>query len=153
MDDFYSQVVGSDTLILLIDCERAVKPNDETAFNDASLQVDQLDTIVQNTTDRKVVLVATKADFLFDRFGYGGYDYELAEDPEGFEEFRDFVTQELRSIDAIEYLIEDAQVSNIHPIFFVTRKHDGRRVPELDANGNLQGVGYDHVLELLEEEL
>lgn len=153
MDEFYTQVVTTDTLILLIDCERAVRPDDKTAFNDASLQTDHLDTIVQNTTERKVVLVATKADFLFDRFRYNGYDYELATDPDGFEDFRDFVTDELRSIDSIQYLIQDAQVSEIHPVFFVTKEHNGRRVPELDPNGNLQGVGYDRVLEVLEEEV
>ena len=151
MDQFFTEVTTADTLIMLIDCERIIATEDGTAFNDTDLHIEEFDTIVQSTDGPEVILVATKADFLFSDFDYGGYNYDLSDDPAAMREFREYITDTLRRDDSISYLIADAGVDAIYPVFFVTTEVDGQRLPELDKNGRPIGVGFDEVLSLLEE--
>lgn len=151
MDQFFTEVTTADTLIMLIDCERIIATEDGTAFNDTDLHIEEFDTIVQSADGPEVILVATKADFLFSDFDYGGYNYDLSDDPAAMREFREYITDTLRRDDSISYLIADAGVDAIYPVFFVTTEVDGQRLPELDKNGRPIGVGFDEVLSLLEE--
>jgi len=150
LDDFYGAVIDADTLVLLIDCERLVGAELEGAFTDPSPKVGALDTIVQETERRRVLLVATKADHLFEEFDYGGYNYDLVDDVRGYAAFRRFVTERLREDQSVEYLLQDAGVSQVYPVYFTTRQHEGRRIPDVDEHGHPERVGFRQVLKQIE---
>ena len=150
LDAFYGAVIDADTLVLLIDCERLVGAELEGAFTDPSPKVGALDTIVQETRDRRVLLVATKADHLFEEFDYGGYNYDLVDDVRGYAAFRRFVTERLREDQSVEYLLQDAGVSQVYPVYFTTRQHAGRRIPDVDEHGHPERVGFRQVLKQIE---
>jgi hypothetical protein len=150
LDDFYEAVIDADTLVLLIDCERLVGAELAGAFTDPSPKVGALDTIVQETENRRVLLVATKADHLFEEFDYGGYNYDLVDDVRGYAAFRRFVTERLREDQSVEYLLQDAGVSQVYPVYFTTRQHAGRRIPDVDEHGHPERVGFRQVLKQIE---
>jgi hypothetical protein len=150
LDEFFDAVVAADTLVLLIDCERLVSAELDGAFTDPSPQIGALDTIVQETENRRVLLVATKADHFFDAFEYGGYNYDLVDDVRGYAAFRRFVTEQLRENQSVEYLLQDAGVSQVYPVYFTTRKHEGKRIPDVDEHGHLERVGFRQVLKQIE---
>lgn len=154
MTEFLERVTTADTLILLLDCERIKDPGASDAFADPRLHADELDTIVQHTDDRTVFLVGAKADYYLDEFFVKyGFEGSAEEDPELFDAFRDFVTHHLQQDEMVEALMQDAQVDTVHPVYFKTQEVDGRLVPELDAQNQLQGVGFGEVLDHLEAEL
>lgn len=132
-------VVAADTLILLIDCERYA--------NDEPLDVEPYFDILQAEDETDVILVATKADVMADRFreerGLNAEQY--------FEDFRRFLNDRLRTNQTVQSLVAQSGSSTIHPVFYQTRVNDaGERVPMRNA-GSVATVGFDRLLERLGE--
>jgi hypothetical protein len=135
----HDAVERADTLILLIDCERYA--------NDESLDVEPYFEILQANDDKNVILVASKADVLAERFreekGLNAEQY--------FEDFREFVNERLKSNQTVQSLIAQSAGTEIHPVYYQTRINDeGERVP-MRNSGSVATVGFDALLERLGE--
>ncbi|THE65553.1 hypothetical protein D8Y22_06985 [Salinadaptatus halalkaliphilus] len=131
-------VESADTLILLVDTERHV--------NGEGLDIKEYFSILQSVDDTSVFVVATKADILADRFREEeGIEAHLA-----FDEFKSYVSRELRQSEQVESLIRQTTSTEIHPVYYQTRVNDdGDRVPMRDETGSVMTIGFDQLLEEL----
>jgi hypothetical protein len=132
-------VAEADTLVLVVDCERYV--------NDEPLGIEPYFEILQARENADVVLVATKADVMAERFrddrGLNAEQY--------FDDFQQFVNDRLRGNQTVQSLVAQSAGSTIHPVFYQTRVDDrGERVP-MRNSGSVATVGFDRLLETLGE--
>jgi len=135
----HESVERADTLILLIDCERYV--------NDESLDIEPYFDILQAADDKDVILVASKADVLAERFR----DEKGLNAEQYYEDFKQFVNDRLNANQTIHSLVAQSAGSEIHPVFYQTRiNDDGERVP-MRNSGSVATVGFDELLERLGE--
>ena len=126
----------ADTLIFVIDIERFV--------NDEPLEIAEYFSILTATETTDVLLVATKADILAEEFG--------KEPHVNMDEFTDFVNDRLRQNENIDALVTETAGSEIHPVYYQTRKNEnGNRVPVRDSTGTVVTVGYDRFLDRMGE--
>jgi len=135
----HEAVAKADTLLLLIDCERYA--------NDESLDIEPYFEILQAADDKDVILVASKADVLAERFreekGLNAEQY--------FDDFKQFTNDRLRTNQTIQSLVAQSAGTEIHPVFYQTRRNDeGERVP-MRNSGSVATVGFDELLERLGE--
>lgn len=135
----HEAVQRADTLILLIDCERYI--------NDESLDIEPYFEILQAADDKDVILVASKADVLAERFreekGLNAEQY--------FEDFKRFTNDRLKTNQTIQSLVAQSAGTEIHPVFYQTRVNgDGERVP-MRNSGSVATVGFGELLEQLGE--
>ncbi|SNR67678.1 hypothetical protein [Halorubrum vacuolatum] len=152
---FYNHVRTADILMLLIDMERIVE-NRPAYLSD-------LKTIANGTKDTcRIFVVATKSDLaLKDYAGLQqqlkpGIGDELLHDDDGMEkspadEFTDNLTADRIQINE---LMKTVSTDVIYPVYFMTKQsEDGQSlVPDLDENGRLQPVGYEELIERIENE-
>lgn len=135
----HEAVAKADTLLLLIDCERYA--------NDESLDIEPYFEILQAADDKDVILVASKADVLAEQFreekGLNAEQY--------FDDFKQFTNDRLRTNQTIQSLVAQSAGTEIHPVFYQTRRNDeGERVP-MRNSGSVATVGFDELLERLGE--
>lgn len=136
--ELVEHIRDTDTLLLMIDVERYV--------NQEPLEVSEYFSILQAADIENVLLIATKADFLADQFredrNLEAYQY--------FDDFKNYVNQELRQNNQIDTLIQETAGSDIHPVYFQTRENEqGDKVPMRDDSGTVMTVGYDRLLDRL----
>jgi len=131
------RVEEADTLIMLLDVERYE--------NDDSLEIEAYFDILSATSGTEVLLVATKADILAERFK----EEERLEAHQFPEEFHEYVNRELiNNSAAVENLVEDASGSEIYPVYYQTKSDgDDERIPLRDEHGQVEPVGFDVLLE------
>lgn len=137
----------SDTLIVLLDVERLVRPGE---FTDAPVGEDEsiswgleyYTTILDRHDPDDAIVVATKCDLLVHE-GHVDPPVQFA----SFEAYREAVTNHLSARPDVAELLTHAEESTIHPVFFATRRRDGTFVPRLDGRGNLMPVGFGHLVE------
>lgn len=128
-------VQSADTLILLLDVERFI--------NNEELEISEYFSILQASKDKKVLLVATKADVLADSFqeerGLEPYRY--------FEDFQEYVNTRLRKSEQVDALVRELDGSEIKPVYYQTKENEfGDRVPMRDQDGSVMTVGFDNML-------
>lgn len=136
----------SESLIFILDVERLVFPEKfgelgETDQQTLSWGLEHYTTIIEEVQPDDVIVVATKCDILVDQ--------DFVQAPAQCESYNDFtiaVTEYLSSRPDVEQLLSVAGEKRIHPIYIETRKRDGEYVPKLDDTGNLNPVGYDHLI-------
>lgn len=131
-------VLDADTLILLVDCERFEE--------NEPLEISEYFSILQACDNKDVLLVATKADLLAQQFkearGLEAHRY--------FDDFQQYVNEELRSNQQIMSLVEETARAEIHPVYFQTKENEaGERVPMRDERGSVMTVGYEQLLQKL----
>jgi len=131
-------VKESDTLLLMIDCERFT--------NNEPLDIPPYFSILQAAGDKDVILIATKADNLANEFeeekGLEAHQY--------FEEFQDYVNQRLRQNENINSLIAQTGNTEILPVYYQTTTNEqGNTVPMRDQNGSVLTVGFGRLLDRL----
>jgi len=131
------RVSDADTLILLIDVERY--------HNNESLHIDPYFDILNATSDKDILFVATKCDILADEFR----DKRALEPHQYFDEFQEFVNETLvENNQTVRALVQDTSGTEIHPVYYKTNIDDqGERVPLRDRNGNVITVGFEQLLE------
>ncbi|RCU44213.1 hypothetical protein DU504_15570 [Haloplanus salinus] len=135
----HESVEEADTLILLIDCERYT--------NNEPLDIEPYFEILQAADDKDIILVASKADVLAERFreekGLNAEQY--------YGDFKQFTNDRLSANQTIQSLVAQSAGSEIHPVFYQTRVNDeGERVP-MRNSGSVATVGFDKLLERLGE--
>lgn len=144
-----SWITDADTLLFILDMERLVYPEQfqDTPVTDAehiSWGLEHYGTILNNTDPDDVIIVATKCDILIDQqFVAPPHEFPT------YAEYRNVVTEFLTDRPDVEQVLRTTGESTIHPVHFVTTQHDGQYVPQLDENGNLMPVGYDHLIDQL----
>jgi hypothetical protein len=137
LNRIHEAVEQADTLLLLIDCERYV--------NDEPLDIEPYFDILQAADNKDVILVASKADVLAERFreekGLNAEQY--------YEDFKQFTNDRLKSNQTIQSLVAQSAGTEIHPVYYQTRVNDeGERVP-MRNSGSVATVGFDKLLERL----
>ncbi len=139
-------VAETDTLLFVLDVERLVYPG---AFQDSGADESTLSwgleyytSIVDGAEPDDVIVVATKCDILVD---VGHVDPPRHYD--SYADFRGAVTAHLTARPDVQELLATTGESTIHPLYFVTERHEGTYAPYLDGEGNLVPVGYDHLVE------
>jgi len=131
-------VKESDTLLLMIDCERFT--------NNEPLDISPYFSILQAADDKEVILIATKADNLADEFE----DQQGLEPHQYFEEFQDYVNQRLRQNENINALIAQTGNTEILPVYYQTTTNEqGNKIPMRDQDGSVLTVGFDRLLNRL----
>lgn len=132
-------VMDANTLILIVDVERF--------DNNEPLEVAPYVSILQATDDKDVLLVATKADVLADQFreeqGIEAHRY--------FEDFKQYVNDQLQRNEQVRTLIQQTSGSEIHPVYYQTKEAeigDGR-VPMRDERNSVMTVGFGRLLDRL----
>lgn len=153
---FYNHVRTADVLVVLLDMERI--RDDEEAY------VSQLNTIAEGTrTSCRVLPVATKCDLVLEEYlgvygdqldpGFGDAylhkpDTETGQTPA--ERLTDRLSTERLHVDT---LMNSVDSDIIYPIYFKTTTDDrGAYLPDLDESGNLQPVGFEKLMDELEQE-
>ncbi|MFP8952810.1 hypothetical protein ACLI4Z_07545 [Natrialbaceae archaeon A-arb3/5] len=131
-------VEQADRLILLLDLERYTSGE--------KLDISEYFSLLQSVDNTGVFVVATKADILADRFREErGIEAHLA-----YDEFKEFVGQELRQSEQVDSLIRQTPGAEIHPVYYQTRvNEDGDRVPMRDESGSVMTIGFDQLLDEL----
>lgn len=130
------EVNDADTLIFVIDIEQYRSAN--------GLNIEQYFDIIQAVQNKRVLLVGTKADVLAEEFR----ETQAMEAHRYFDEFTQYVNDELQHNNQIRTLVQDTAGSQIHPVYYQTKVNDaGERVPLRNDNGNIMTVGFDHVLD------
>lgn len=152
VDIVANDVVGADTLMIVIDCERLVHPQDfdggSTAPDDRdrSLGIEYYKPILENVDVERTIITATKADVLV-------HDADLpVEPPEqagGFDAFKRQVNDMLDERYDIQELKQQLSQSEIHPVFYKTVQEDGEYVPLRDDSNNLIPVGYEQLVDTI----
>lgn len=147
-----NNVVEADTLMIVIDCERLVHPQSfegETGTadeRDRSLGIEFYEPILANTDVENTIITATKADVLI-------HDDSLPVEPPGeaggFDVFKRQVNDMLDQRVAIKELKQQLGQSDIHPVFYKTKKEDGEYVPIHDDYHNLIPVGYEQLVDTI----
>lgn len=131
-------VEQANTLILLIDIERYV--------NNDGLGIAEYFSILEAADDKEVIVVATKADLLADRF----WEEHEREAHESFDDFRDFVADQLRQSEQFSSLLRQTPEVDVHPVYYETTvNEDDERVPVRDETGSVVTVGFDRLLDRL----
>jgi GTPase SAR1 family protein len=130
------RVREANTLVLILDMERYE--------SDESLGIESYFDILDATDSTKVLLVATKCDVLAEEFRD-----EMGLDPVMyFDEFREYVNETITQNDqTVRTLVQDTAGSEIYPVYYQTTERNGERVPMRDANGNVQTMGFNELLE------
>lgn len=153
VDIVANNVVEADTLMVVIDCERLVHPNEfeggETGAadeQDRSLGIEYYEPILESTDVDNTIITATKADVLV-------HDDSLPVDPPeqagGFDGFKRQVNDMLDQRVAVQELKQQLGQSEIHPVFYKTKKEDGEYVPIRDDHHNLIPVGYEQLVDTI----
>lgn len=126
----------SDTLILVIDMER-FKSNEP-------LDIQEYFSILQETENKGVIIVATKCDVLLE-------DFEEAQDIDAhlnFNEFQEYITDRLRESENVDALLQETGQQEIHPVYYQTKvTENGYRIPMRDESGSVMPVGFDEFLD------
>jgi len=131
-------VKESDTLLLMIDCERFT--------NNQPLDISPYFSILQAAEDKDIILIATKADNLADEFE----DQQGLEPHQYFEEFQDYVNQRLRQNENINALIAQTGNTEILPVYYQTTTNEqGNKIPMRDQDGSVLTVGFGRLLDRL----
>lgn len=169
IDRLEEKVLGSDTLLFMLDCERLIG-RAPAGTGSESLETTEMNRIVNGADPDRVILVGTKADILIDdwkpwhRAHYGGeIDSDRLPDPHEVDRyersFREYVTE--RFEDEAGMLLNNADTNTVYPVYFATemvdtaegeapqkdrRNDDVEWVPVPNEHGELQPRGYDHVL-------
>lgn len=137
----------SDTVIVILDIERLVHPD---RFRPAgadggepiSWGFEHYATILSARDPTQTIVVATKCDILL----HEGLVDPPTEYPD-WAGFRGAVSDHLRERPDVGELLELTKQSEIHPLFYVTKRRNGAYVPRLDEDGNLMPVGFGHLIE------
>ncbi|MFB6197377.1 MAG: hypothetical protein ABEI52_03780 [Halobacteriaceae archaeon] len=147
-------VIDSDILMVVIDCERLVHPeefgNESGAASpdggDRPLGIEYYKPILNSIDPDRVILAATKADVLI-------HDQSLpVETPEqagGYDQFKQQVEGLLDQRYDIQELKQQLEQPNIHPVFYKTRRVNGEYVPIRDQSNNLIPVGYRELIDVI----
>lgn len=126
----------ADTLIFILDLEQYTSGE--------GLQIEEYFDIIQAVSDKRVLLVATKADLLAEEFR----ETQSMEAHRYFDEFTQYVNNELQNSNQVRTLVQDTAGSQIHPVYYQTKvADDGERIPLRDNSGNVMTVGFDRVLD------
>jgi len=143
-------LVDSDILMVVIDCERLVHPQQfdeaETSGEDAgrTLGIEYYKPILENTNVENVVIAVTKADVLI-------HDDSIPVQPPsehgGFPGFKREVNEILGERYDIRELKQALEETEIQPVFYKTEKRGGEYVPLRDAANNLIPVGYENLID------
>lgn len=142
MDDTLAElgrnVVQSDTLLLVLDAERFV--------NGESLEISEYFSILQQADDKDVILIATKSDLLAEQFreerGLEAHRY--------YDEFQQYVNEQMTSDQQVRSLINESSSSSIHPVYYQTKvAESGERIPMRDDRGTVMTVGFNQLLDRL----
>ena len=138
LDRLTRGIEQANTLILLIDIERFV--------NNEGLGIAEYFSILEAADEKGVVVVATKADLFADEF----WDEHEREAHLHFDEFKDFVADELRQSEQFSSLLRQTPEVEVHPVYYETTvNEDGERVPIRDENGSVVTVGFGRLLDRL----
>jgi GTPase SAR1 family protein len=132
-----SYIQLADMLVLIIDVEKHVSGDD--------IKIDTYNQIAQSNDSKKILLVATKADFLIEPF-----QRETGLDPiEEYDEFQEYVTETLSSRGQVRSIVDRASGSTIHPVWYQTQKlpDEDKRVPSLTETNDMVPVGFDRLLD------
>jgi hypothetical protein len=130
------RVEAADCLVYVVDCERIL--DGETPG--VALYAE----IVRAVQTKRVLVVATKADLFAEEFLA-----ERAREPVAyFEEFREFVEEQLRSDPSGRALLQSTD-TDPHPVYYRTELRDGRRQPVRQADGSVESVGFEELVETL----
>jgi len=132
-----SAVRAADTLILVVDVERFV----DDAQN---LDINPYYGILEAVGDKDVILLATKADLLAERFqeerGLEAHRY--------YDDFREFVNNQLRQSKTVDSLVLQTGGGEIIPVYYQTTENEhGERVPMRDDANQVMTVGFDYLLD------
>ncbi|UIO99747.1 hypothetical protein Hbl1158_14685 [Halobaculum sp. CBA1158] len=148
-----SDLLGSDILMVVIDCERLVHPQEfdeaETGGQDTgrTLGIEYYKPILENSNVEHVVIAVTKADVLI-------HDESIPVQPPsahgGFTGFKSEVNELLGERYDIQELKQALEETEVQPVFYKTEKRDGEYVPLRDASNNLIPVGYDNLIESIQ---
>ncbi|MEF8814217.1 MAG: hypothetical protein V5A55_10430 [Halovenus sp.] len=166
------------TLIFLIDCDRIMNPAEfssddhaddsqesvvgETEKDDADLAIEEMEEIVSDVGPDDVILVASKADYLIDRFKEAQpHDYAPHEPGADYAEFTEFVTEGFAESRNFQRLMNTTGAGTIHPVYFETEERNGRVLPKVaendilpEAGGNdLRPVGFHLVIREIKRNL
>lgn len=134
-------VSNSDTLLLMIDCERYIQ--------DEPLDISPYFSILQAADNKEVILVASKTDHLAEQFE----DQKGLEAHKYYEEFKEYVNTELRQNENINSLVMETGDNPIHPVYYQTTTNDqGNIIPMRDDEGSVLTVGFDTLLDKLGSE-
>ncbi|MFB6186427.1 MAG: hypothetical protein ABEI86_06120 [Halobacteriaceae archaeon] len=172
------QLYQTSTLIFLLDCDRIMNPEefssndhvegkqdkvvDDTSENDSDLAIQEMEEIVSDVKPDDVILVASKADYLIDRFKEAKpHDYAPHEPGADYAEFTEFVTEGFRNNRHFQRLMNTTGADTIHPVYFETEERNGQNVPRVaennllpEAGGNdLQPVGFERVINQIKRSL
>lgn len=133
-----NSITAADTLLLLLDAERFV--------NNEPLEVSEYFSILQAVDGKDVMLVATKTDHLAEQFrterGLEAHRY--------YDDFKEYVNEQLRRSDQIDSLVRETAGTDIHPVYYQTHTNDnGERVPMRDDRGSVMTVGFERLLDKL----
>ncbi|WP_276272372.1 hypothetical protein [Haloarcula litorea] len=131
-------VEDATTLIFIIDCERFV--------DNESLEIAPYFSILQAADDKNALLVATKADHLAEQFE----EQQGLEAHQYFDDFQEYVNQQLRQNQNINGLVTQVGDGTIHPVYYQTKEDEqGNTVPMRDDQGNALTVGFGQLLDKL----
>lgn len=140
MDNTLRRLAGgvedADTLILTIDIDRFE--------SNEPLDIQEYFSILQASSEKDILLVATKADVIAEQFkDERGLDAHLY-----YDEFTEFVNMRLRQSENIDALVTETAGTQIHPVYYQTKVNDnGDRVPMRDERGSVMTVGFDQLLD------
>lgn len=131
-------VQDANKLILLVDVERFV--------NDDGLGLAEYFSILEAAEDKGIVIVATKADVLADRF----WD-ETGTDPQrSFDAFKRYVEDELSQSQQFRSLLRQTPEAEVHPVYYETAHNEaGEGVPVRDDTGSVVTVGFRRLVQRL----
>lgn len=150
-DGVAAEVAGwireSDTVVVLLDIERLVHPerfqeDGPSAAENISWGLEYYASILEAHDPDDTVVVATKCDILIHQ--------DLVDPPTAHADwaaFREAVTGYLADRPDVQEMLDLAEESTIHPVFYATERRDDEYVPRLDEAGNLMPVGFGHLIE------
>lgn len=133
-----TQIESADTLLLVVDVERYI--------NDEPLEISEYFSILQAADIDSILIVATKSDHFAEQFreerGLEAHRY--------YDDFKQYVNEELSQSSQIGTLLQETAGAEIHPVYFQTRENENEdRVPMRDQSGSVMTVGFDRLLEKL----
>jgi len=153
--DFREQVINevsdnithSDKLVMLLDVERFVGEYSDDA--EISMGIQSMKKIARGTDPDEVILVATKSDYLIDRWqDENDSEYGPAKNETKWNEFREFVSDEFYSNIAIKGFMQIVNTRRVYPVYFHTDENYNLTT---DEDGEIQTEGYDDLLDALVE--
>lgn len=134
-----NRVQRADTLIFLVDCERFERGD--------KMDIEPYFDILDSAPDKRVLLVASKADILADRFRE-----ERSLEPHDYpEDFREYVHTTLTENDQQVRTLVQETGGRLFPVYYQTKlSDDGERVPLRDRHGNVLTNGFDELVTALD---